>query len=99
MTRSRIVFFGYSEIGYECLTLLLGRGDNVVALLTHEDNPAEKIWFKTPAMAAREQGVPIYTPATVNTPEWIESSGGSTTAGGAATAAFARRENIDVLGS
>jgi len=44
-------FFGYSEVGYECLSLLLERGDNVVALITHEDNPAEKIWFKTPAVA------------------------------------------------
>jgi methionyl-tRNA formyltransferase len=68
----RILFFGYSEVGYECLGLLLGRGDNVVALFTHEDNPHEKIWFKTPALAARAQGVPVFTPEKVNTPEWIE---------------------------
>ena len=72
MTRPRIVFFGYSEVGYECLSLLLERGDNVVALITHEDNPHEKIWFKTPAVAAREKGVPVFTPEKVNTPEWIE---------------------------
>ena len=68
----RIVFFGYSEVGYECLSLLLERGDNVVALITHEDNPNEKIWFKTPALAARESAIPVFTPETVNTPEWIE---------------------------
>lgn len=68
----RIVFFGYSEVGYECLSLLLGRGDNVVALITHEDNPHEKIWFKTPAVAAREKGIPVFTPESVNTPEWRE---------------------------
>jgi methionyl-tRNA formyltransferase len=67
----RIVFFGYSEVGYECLSLLLERGDNVVALFTHEDNPNEKIWFKTPAVAAREKGIPIYTPEKVGTPEGI----------------------------
>ncbi len=72
MTAPRIVFFGYSEIGFECLSLLLERGDNVVALITHEDNPHEKIWFKTPALAAREQGVPVFTPEKVNSPEWIE---------------------------
>jgi methionyl-tRNA formyltransferase len=72
MTKPRILFFGYSEVGYECLSLLLGRGDNVIALITHEDNPDEKIWFKTPAVAAREKGVPIFTPEKVNTPEWIE---------------------------
>lgn len=72
MSKPRILFFGYSEVGYECLSLLLERGDNVVALFTHEDNPHEKIWFKTPAVAAREKGIPIFTPEKVNTPEGIE---------------------------
>lgn len=72
MTPPRIVFFGYSEIGFDCLSLLLERGDNVVALITHEDNPHEKMWFKTPAVAAREKGVPVFTPEKVNSPEWIE---------------------------
>jgi methionyl-tRNA formyltransferase len=72
MSSLRILFFGYSEVGYDCLSLLLERGDNVVALITHEDNPDEKIWFKTPAVAARERGLPVFTPASVNTPEWRE---------------------------
>ena len=72
MSRPRIVFFGYSQVGYECLALLLERGDNVVALVTHEDNPTEKIWFKTPAVAAREKGIPVFTPESVNNPEWRE---------------------------
>lgn len=72
MNTPRILFFGYSEVGYECLSLLLERGDNVVALITHEDNPNEKIWFKTPAVAAREKNIPVFTPESVNTPEWRE---------------------------
>ena len=52
--------------------LLLERGDNVVALLTHEDNPGEKIWFKTPATAARARGIPVHTPEKLNQPEWLE---------------------------
>jgi methionyl-tRNA formyltransferase len=71
MPAPRILFFGYSEVGHECLDLLLKRGDNVVALITHEDNPGEKIWFKTPAVAARAKGVPIHTPEKVGTPEWV----------------------------
>lgn len=71
MTAPRVLFFGYSEVGYECLSLLLERGVDVVALITHEDNPHEKIWFKTPAVAARERGIPVFTPEKVNTPEWI----------------------------
>ncbi len=70
--RPRILFFGYSEVGYECLSLLLERGDNVVALFTHEDNPHEKIWFKTPALAARERGIPVFTPDKITTPDWLE---------------------------
>ena len=72
MTRPRILFFGYSEVGFAGLSLLLERGDNVVALFTHEDNPHEKIWFKTPALAAREKGVPVFTPEKITTPEWLE---------------------------
>lgn len=72
MSKPRILFFGYSEVGYVCLSLLLERGDNVVALITHEDNPHEKIWFKTPAMVARGAGIPVFSPDSVNTPEWRE---------------------------
>ena len=72
MNQPRILFFGYSEVGYTCLDLLLGRGDNVIGLITHEDHPDEKIWFKTPAIAAREHGIPVHTPESVNTPEWVE---------------------------
>jgi methionyl-tRNA formyltransferase len=71
--KPRILFFGYSEVGYECLSLLLNRGDNIVGLFTHEDNPNEKIWFKTPALAAREKNIPVYTPQKITTPEWIET--------------------------
>ena len=76
MTAPRILFFGYSEVGFECLSLLLERGDNVIALITHEDNPNEKIWFQTPAVAARAKGIPLFTPEKVNTPEWIERIAG-----------------------
>jgi methionyl-tRNA formyltransferase len=72
VSKPRILFFGYSEVGCECLGLLLTRGDNVAALFTHEDNPNEKIWFQTPAVVARTKGIPIFTPEKVNTPEWIE---------------------------
>ena len=72
MNQPRILFFGYSEVGFTCLDLLLSRGDNIIGLITHEDSPDEKIWFKTPALAAREHGIPVFTPDSVNTPEWRE---------------------------
>lgn len=67
----RILVFGYSEVGYACLELLLARGDNVIGLITHEDSADENIWFKTPALAAREHAIPVFTPDSVNTPEWL----------------------------
>ncbi len=76
MPAPRILFFGYSEVGHDCLSLLLERGDNVVGLVTHEDNPGEKIWFKTPAEAARARGVPVHTPEKAGTPEWVERIAG-----------------------
>lgn len=69
--RPRILFFGYSEVGHAGLALLLERNTDVIAVITHEDNPNEKIWFQTPAVLARERGIPVHTPASVNTPEWI----------------------------
>jgi methionyl-tRNA formyltransferase len=72
MLKPRILFFGYSEVGYECLDLLLSRGDEVVALFTHEDSPTEKQWFKTPAMAAKNRGFPVFTPSKLLADEWVE---------------------------
>ena len=71
-TPPRILFFGYSEVGHACLELLLERGDNVMGLITHQDQANETIWFKTPVVAARQHGLTVHTPESVNTPEWIE---------------------------
>lgn len=68
----RVLFFGYSQAGYECLEFLCERGVKVVGLVTHADDPGEKLWFKVPAEAARARGIPIFTPENVNTPEWRE---------------------------
>jgi methionyl-tRNA formyltransferase len=72
MAAPRILFFGYSEVGHDCLSLLLERGDNVVGLITHEDSPGEKIWFKTPAAAATARGIPVHTPERAGAPESLE---------------------------
>lgn len=76
MSAARVVYFGYSEAGHDCLALLLERGVDVVAVFTHEDQPGEKIWFRTPAELARPRGIPVHTPASVNTPEWRERLAG-----------------------
>lgn len=72
MNTPRILFFGYSEVGHDCLDLLVKRGCQVIALITHEDSAGENIWFKTPARIARESAIPVYTPDSVKDAGWIE---------------------------
>jgi methionyl-tRNA formyltransferase len=50
----RVLFFGYSQIGYRAVKLLAERGDEVLAVVTHRDDPHENRWYKTPAEAAAE---------------------------------------------
>ena len=71
MTEPGIVVFGYHDVGYECLDALLQRRCRVLAVFTHRDNPEENIWFKSVAELARRHRIPVHTPESVNTPEWI----------------------------
>jgi len=71
MTEPGIVVFGYHDVGYECLDALLQRRRRVLAVFTHRDNPGENIWFKSVAELARRHQIPVHTPESVNTPEWI----------------------------
>jgi methionyl-tRNA formyltransferase len=68
----RVVVFGYHDIGVVCLQELLGRGSNVVAVVTHRDDPAEAIWFGSVAGLAAAHKIPSYTPGDPNTPEFVE---------------------------
>ena len=65
-----ILVFAYHNVGHECLGVLVRSRENIVAVITHEDDPREKIWFKSVAGTARQLGIPVYTPVSVNTPEW-----------------------------
>jgi methionyl-tRNA formyltransferase len=65
-----ILVFAYHNVGYECLDVLVKRCDNVIAVITHEDNPNEEVWFKSVAKIASRYDIPVHTPANVNTPEW-----------------------------
>ena len=71
MTEPGIVVFGYHDVGYECLDALIARGGRILAVFTHPDDPGENIWFKSVAQLARRHGIPVHTPESVNTPEWI----------------------------
>ncbi len=66
----KTVVFAYHEIGYSCLKELLDFGAEVSCLFTHDDDPGEEIWFKTPRLLAEERGIPVYTPHTLRDPKW-----------------------------
>ncbi len=70
--RPSILVFAYHNVGFECLGVLVRSRQNIRAVITHEDNPNEEIWFKSVAAVARKLGIPVYTPQSVNTPEWTE---------------------------
>lgn len=67
-----IVLFAYQDVGYVCLEELLARGANVRALFTHADDPDENRWFRSVAALAQQHGIPVHTPASLNTPHWVE---------------------------
>jgi methionyl-tRNA formyltransferase len=55
----RVLFFGYSQIGARALELLAARGDEIVGVVTHRDDPAESRWYRTPAEAAAGLGLAV----------------------------------------
>jgi len=67
-----ILVFAYHDVGYECLDALIQRGERVLGVITHEDDARENIWFKSVAELARANKIEVYTPESVNTPEWID---------------------------
>lgn len=65
----RSVVFAYHNVGYRCLSVLLAQGVDVALVITHQDNPAETIWFSSVAELARRYGIPVIAPEDPNTPE------------------------------
>ncbi len=72
MSKPSILVFAYHEVGYECLDALIENDEYIAAVVTHEDNPNEQVWFRSVARLAEEYDIPVYTPKSVNTPEWVE---------------------------
>ena len=60
------VVLAYHNVGVRCLKVLLAHGVDVRLVVTHDDNPAEEIWFDRVADTARDYGLPCIAPADVN---------------------------------
>ncbi len=69
----KAVVFAYQDIGFVCLRELLLSGVHVSSLFTHDDDPAEEIWFRRPATLAEERNIPIYKPTSLNDNKWIST--------------------------
>jgi methionyl-tRNA formyltransferase len=65
---TRAVVFAYHDVGVRCLRVLLGQGIEVPLVVTHEDEPAEQVWFESVARHARWHGIEVLTPQDPNTP-------------------------------
>jgi methionyl-tRNA formyltransferase len=55
----RIVFFGYHDFGYEALSYLIESGDEIARVVTHRDDPSERIYFRSVAERARAAGIAV----------------------------------------
>jgi len=67
----RILVFAYHNIGYECLKVLMHWNEEIVGVVTHEDDPDEEIWFQSVAELAHRNGLSVFTPDNPNTAEFI----------------------------
>lgn len=71
MNDPAILVFAYHDVGYECLSALIDRGEKVTALFTHRDSPGENVWFRSVADLARRHRVAVHTPESLRDPAWI----------------------------
>jgi methionyl-tRNA formyltransferase len=58
----RAVVFAYHNVGVRCLSVLLAHGVDVALVVTHEDNPQERIWFASVAELAQMHGIAVASP-------------------------------------
>jgi methionyl-tRNA formyltransferase len=71
----RLIFMGYHNIGHACLQALMemgaALGDEIVAVVTHADDPRENIWFASVRDLAFAHDLPVYQPADPNDPAFV----------------------------
>ncbi|MBW2631492.1 MAG: formyltransferase [Deltaproteobacteria bacterium] len=68
----KVVVFAYHNMGITGLEALKKEQFDIKAVISHHDNPEENCWFGSVVEWAKENGISVYCPANVNSPEWIE---------------------------
>ena len=69
---TRAVVFAYHNVGVRCLKVLLAHGVEVALVFTHQDHPAENIWFDSVVAVAADYGITVITPDDPNTAELLQ---------------------------
>ena len=67
----RAVVFGYHNVGVRCLAVLLAHGIEVPLVVTHRDDPNERIWFDSVAELAARHDIPVIAPDDANADDVI----------------------------
>jgi methionyl-tRNA formyltransferase len=65
---NKLVVCAYHNVGYACIEELVRLGADIKLIFTHEDSPAEKIWFKSVRELADRYGI-TYITTSINEPE------------------------------
>jgi len=68
----RAVVFAYHNIGVIGLEALEKTGYEIIAVFTHEDDPAEVLWFPSVRDWTQKHRARAFCPEHLNTPEWIQ---------------------------
>lgn len=66
------VVFAYHDVGVRCLRVLIGGGIDVRLVVTHRDDPGERIWFGSVADVAAEHAIPVIAPDDPNEAAVVE---------------------------
>jgi methionyl-tRNA formyltransferase len=73
----KTVVCGYGEVGWTCLDELLRMGADVPLVVTHRDDPGERIWFRSVAERAQDAGIDVVAFDDVNADEAFERIAGA----------------------
>jgi UDP-4-amino-4-deoxy-L-arabinose formyltransferase/UDP-glucuronic acid dehydrogenase (UDP-4-keto-hexauronic acid decarboxylating) len=68
----KAVVLAYHNMGCAGIEALLRNGFEIAAVFTHTDDPHENLWFGSVAELAASRGIPVYAPADINHPMWVE---------------------------
>src|SRR5260221_8327160 len=72
MTAATAVVFAYHDVGVRCLSVLLAHELSIPLVVTHRDNPGERIWFASVEHLAREHDLAVETPQDPGSTAFVE---------------------------